>query len=107
MIIYLKALPLLVAVTAVNLMSLLDGISTLLLVDNDSCVELNPLMNILMQYHYLSFFGVKLIITFFGTLFCWHFYGRKASARTLLKLISRIYCSVMLWHLLLLCGIVN
>lgn len=107
MIIYLKAVPLLIAVTAVNLMSLMDAICTMLLVDNDSCIELNPLMNALLAHNYLVFFGVKLLVTLFGTLLCWHFYERRASARMVFKIISRIYCSVMIWHCLLLTGWIN
>src|ERR1044071_9545928 len=96
-----KALPMLASVTAVNLMSLLDGVITLLLVDNDTCIDLNPLMKALMEHHYLSFFGIKLAVTLFGTLLCWQFYERRASARLLFKIISRIYCTVMIWQGLL------
>ncbi len=104
MFVYLKAMPLLIAVTAVNLMSLLDGISTLLLVDDEFCFELNPLVNLLMGHNYLSFFGVKIVMTLVGTLICWHLYERSASARFMLKTVSRIYCLVMIWHGLMLTG---
>jgi hypothetical protein len=100
-------MPLLIAVTAVNLMSLLDGINTVLLVDDDSCVELNPLVSALMAHNYLSFFGTKLVLTLLGTVLCWHFYERRASARNAFKLISRIYCSLMIWQALLLTGVIS
>ncbi|MEW6127215.1 MAG: DUF5658 family protein [Acidobacteriota bacterium] len=98
---------LLAAVTAVNLMSLLDAISTLLLVDNDCCFELNPLINSLMEYHYLAYFGVKLLATLLGTIVCWHFYERRVSAQRALKVISRTYCVLLIWHGLLLTGIIR
>src|SRR5262249_15859088 len=91
---YRKALPLLAAVLAVNLMSVLDAISTLLLVDNDACVEVNPLMSDLMGSNYLHFLGVQLGVTFLGTLICWHYYEQRGSARWTLKFISRTYCAV-------------
>src|SRR5262245_30836735 len=50
--------PLLLAVLAINLMSLLDAISTLLLVDTDSCNETNPLMKALIDTNFLISFGV-------------------------------------------------
>src|SRR5262249_26547521 len=101
------AVPLLLAVLAVNVMSLLDAISTLLLMDTDSCIEINPLMNALMESNYLHYFEVKLGLTLFGSLICWHFYEQRGSARWAFKLISRTYCTLMLWHALLLTGLVR
>jgi hypothetical protein len=85
-------------------MSLLDALSTLLLVDADSCVEANPLMNALMESNYLYYFVVKLGVTLFGTVICRHFYEQRGSARRAFKFISRTYCTLMLWHTLLLIG---
>lgn len=104
---YRKVWLLLAAVVAINLMSLLDAISTLLLVDNESCFELNPLINFLMESHYLAYFGMKILTTLAGTLFCWHFYESRASAQRTLKFISRLYCLLMVWHGLLLSGFVR
>ncbi len=96
-----------IAVTAVNLMSLLDAISTLLLVENGSYAELNPMMDALMGHNYLSFFGTKMMLTLLGTMLIWHFYERRASARLYLKFISRFYCVIMIWHGLLLSGLIG
>jgi Domain of unknown function (DUF5658) len=93
---------LLIAVVSINLMSLLDSINTFLLVDNDSIVELNPLMNALIEHNYLQFFMVKLVHTLAGTLICWHYYARSGTARRGLVYISRVYCAVMVWQILLL-----
>ena len=83
-------------------MSLLDAISTFLLVDDDSYLELNPLMSALLEGSYLQFFGVKLGMTMLGTLVCWHYYERSANDRLGLKIISRTYCALMIWQALLL-----
>ena len=104
---YLQTVSLLIAVLAVNVMSLLDAISTLLLVDTDSCIETNPLMNGLMESNYLNYFAVKLGLTLFGTLICWHFYEQRSSARWAFKFIFRTYCTLMLWHGLLLAGLIK
>jgi hypothetical protein len=97
-----KALPLLIAVLAVNLMSLTDAISTLLLMDNECVTETNPLINTLMEHDYLSYFGVKLLLTLLGTVICWHYYEHRVIARRLFNWISRIYCTLMVWHVVLL-----
>jgi hypothetical protein len=83
-------------------MSLLDSINTFLLVDNDSILELNPLMSALIERDYLQFFVVKLVLTLAGTLICWHYYARSVNARRVLVFISRVYCAVMVWQTLLL-----
>jgi hypothetical protein len=83
-------------------MSLLDSINTFLLVGNDSIVELNPLMNTLIERDYLHFFVLKLVLTFAGTLICWHYYARSGAARKVLVTISRVYCGVMVWQAMLL-----
>jgi hypothetical protein len=105
--IYRRSVPLVMAIIVVNVMSLLDGISTFLLVDNDSCIEYNPLMSALLEHNYLQFFCFKLGITLLGTLICWHFYERQGSARWALKFISRTYCTLMLWQTLLLTGLIK
>ena|SRR5215208_5611196 len=97
-----QALPLLIAVVSINVMSLLDSINTFLLVGNDSIIELNPLMGALIERDYLHFFVVKLVLTFTGTLICWHFYARSRAARKVLVSISRVYCALMVWQTLLL-----
>jgi len=103
----LQAMHLLIAVLAVNMMSLLDAISTFLLLDTDRFLEINPLMEALMESGSLHFFGVKLGITLVGTLICWHFYEQRSSARWALKFTLRAYCTLMLWQGLLLTGLVR
>jgi hypothetical protein len=97
-----QAARLLIAVAGINVMSLLDSINTFLLVDNDSILELNPLMSALIERDYLQFFVVKLVLTLAGTLICWHYYARSVNARRVLVFISRVYCAVMVWQTLLL-----
>jgi hypothetical protein len=102
-----QTIPLLLAVLAVNVVSLLDAISSLLLVDIDSCNEINPLMGALMDANYLYYFGVKLGITLLGTIIFWHFYAKRDSARWAFNFILSTYCLLMLWHTLLLTGMVR
>jgi hypothetical protein len=96
-----------VAVLAVNVMSLLDAISTFLLAENDTFVELNPVMQALLEGNYVDFLVVKLGVTLVGTVVCWHCYASSAHARTGLKIISRAYCTVLVWHALLLTGLIK
>ena len=100
-------LPLIVPVVGINLMSLLDAVSTGLLVDNESFIELNPLMDSLMRWGYLEFLVIKLAITLVGTLACWHCFERKGYARTLLTLVSRLYCALLIWQALLLSQVID
>ena len=102
-----RSAPLVLVVTGVNLMSLLDAIVTLLLLGDDSRGELNPLMGALIERNYLHFLLVKSVLTFIGTVICWHYYDRKRSARTMLTWISRAYCGLMIWQGLLLSGILS
>jgi hypothetical protein len=88
-------------------MSLLDAINTCLLVDNDSYIEINPLMRALMENNYLQYFAFKLGITLLGTLICWHFHKQQGYARWGLKFFSRTYCTLMLWQALLLTGMIK
>ncbi|HSB10461.1 MAG TPA: DUF5658 family protein [Blastocatellia bacterium] len=97
-----QAVPVIFAVIGINVMSLIDAISTELLVENDGFVELNPLMDVLIGNSYLPFFVVKLVITLAATLTCWHFYERRRAAGTVLKWTSRVYCALMVWHTVLL-----
>jgi hypothetical protein len=98
---------LLMAVVAVNVMSLLDAISTILLSDDGSFVELNPVMSAALENSLLQFLAVKLGITLVGTLACWHCYERIAMARGGLHVISRLYCLVMVWQGLLLTEVIR
>lgn len=96
-----------VPVVAINLMSLLDAVSTGMIVDNYLFVELNPLMDALMGWGYFEFLVMKLLITLVGTLVCWHLLERNGYARVVLTLISRIYCALMIWQALLLSRVIS
>jgi hypothetical protein len=100
-----RNLPLIAAVVSINLMSALDALSTLFLVDNNHSKEMNPVMNALIQTDYLLFIAVKLGITLTATLVCVYYYESKKRARTILKLASRAYCLLMAYHMVLLASV--
>ena len=102
-----SSLSLAAAVLAINLMSLLDAVSTILLVENDSFAELNPVMRHLLEGNCLDFLVVKLGVTLVGTVVCWQGYESGAYARTGLKIISRAYSLLLVWHALLLTGLIR
>jgi len=89
-------------VVGINMMSLLDAVSTIFLVSNNCSVETNPVMNALIQRSYVLFVVVKLAITLSATLVCCHYYHRKKRARTILKLGFGGYAVLMAYHGLLL-----
>jgi hypothetical protein len=66
---------------------------------------MNPVMNALMEQSYLLFFVVKLSLTLGATLVCWYYWERKRRARSILKLTSRIYSVLLMWHCLLLSSV--
>ena len=99
-----KAL-LITAIVSVNLMSALDGASTIYLVAHGYSSEMNPVMNALMERSYLLFLAVKMSITMVATLVCWYYYERKKTAGRILRLASRCYCALMAWHCLLLSSV--
>jgi hypothetical protein len=103
--VYRQTVYLFISVIAVNVMSLLDAISTLLLLENDSYIEINPLMKALMECNYLQYFGLKMGITLIGTVIFWHYYEQRASARMALKSLLRVYSTLMIWQTLLLTGL--
>lgn len=100
-----KDTALLGVIITVNVMSVLDAASTIFLVANNHSAEMNPLMDALIQHSYVSFFAFKFSITMIATLICWHYYGRKRRARTILRLTTHIYCALMAWHCLLLSSV--
>jgi Domain of unknown function (DUF5658) len=93
------------AITTVNIMSALDAVSTIYLVDHGYSDEMNPAMDALLGQSYVLFFFVKMSITLTATLVCWYYYGRKRRARTILKLTSHIYSVLLAWHCLLLSSV--
>lgn len=93
------------AILSLNIMSALDAFSTIFLVANDYSSEMNPVMNALIERSYLLFLTVKISITIIATLVCWHYYDRWRTARTVLRLFSRVYCALMAWHCLLLSSV--
>ena len=97
--------PVIAAITAVNIMSALDAISTIYLVDHGYSDEMNPAMDALLGHSYVLFFIVKMSITLGATLVCWYYYGRRRRARTILKLTSHIYSVLLAWHCLLLSSV--
>lgn len=97
--------PLIAAILTVNIMSALDAISTIYLVAHDHSSEMNPVMNALMEQSYLLFFVVKLLLTLGATLVCWYYYESKRRARSILKLTSRIYSVLLVWHCVLLSSV--
>jgi hypothetical protein len=100
-----KNAPLIAAIVTVNIMSALDAISTIYLVSHEYSDEMNPAMGALIDYSYVLFFAVKMLITLTATLICWHYYERKQRARTILKLTSHIYSVLLAWHCLLLSSV--
>ena len=92
-------------IISVNVMSVLDATSTIYLLANNHSGEMNPLMNALIQRSYLLFFAFKFSLTMIATLVCWHYYGRKRRARSILRLTTRIYCALIAWHCLLLSSV--
>jgi hypothetical protein len=97
--------PVIAAIVTVNVMSALDAISTIYLVAHNYTTELNPVMGALIQHSYLLFFVFKAAITLAATLVCCYYYERKQRAKTILRLTSRVYCALMLWHCLLLSSV--
>ncbi|HKA19437.1 MAG TPA: DUF5658 family protein [Blastocatellia bacterium] len=97
--------PVIAAITAVNIMSALDAISTIYLVDHGYSDEMNPAMDALLGHSYVLFFLVKMSITLVATMVCWHYYGRRRRARMVLKLTSHIYSLLLAWHCLLLSSV--
>jgi len=100
-----KNAPLIAAIVTVNIMSALDAISTIYLIDHGYSDEMNPVMDALMGRSYVLFFVVKMSITLTATLICWYYYERKRRARTILKLTSHIYSVLLAWHCLLLSSV--
>jgi Domain of unknown function (DUF5658) len=100
-----QAVPLIFPVLGINMMSLLDAAGTGFLLDKDLAIELNPLMNVLIAHSYFEFLIGKLLITLIGTLICWQYYEHRGCAGTVIKWISRVYCVLMIWHVLLLSGV--
>jgi hypothetical protein len=96
---------LIAAIVTVNVMSALDAFSTIYLVAHDYSAEMNPVMSALIEYNYVLFFLVKMLLTLTATLVCWHYYERKRRARTILKLTSHIYSVLLAWHCLLLSSV--
>jgi hypothetical protein len=93
------------AILTVNAMSALDAVSTIYLVAHNHTTEMNPFMDALIQRSYLLFFAVKMALTLIATLICCYYYERKQEAKTILRLTSRVYCGLMLWHCLLLSSV--
>lgn len=100
-----RTVSLIAAIISVNIMSALDAASTIYLVAHNYSTELNPFMNAFIERNYLLFFAVKVSVTIFATLVCWYYYARKPRARTILKLVSRLYCALLAWHCLLLSSV--
>jgi|SRR5215471_7817561 len=96
---------LIAAIITVNVMSALDAFSTIYLVSHDYSAEMNPVMSALIEYDYVAFFLVKMLLTLIATLTCWHYYERKRRARTILKLTSHVYSVLLAWHCLLLSSV--
>jgi uncharacterized protein DUF5658 len=96
---------LIAAIITVNIMSALDATSTIFLVAHNHSGEMNPVMNALLGHSYLLFFAVKMSITLTATLICWYYYERKRRARSILRVTSRIYSLLLVWHCLLLSSV--
>jgi hypothetical protein len=96
---------LIAAIITVNIMSALDATSTIFLVAHNHSGEMNPVMNALLGHSYLLFFAVKMSITLTATLICWYYYERKRRARSILRVASRIYSLLLVWHCLLLSSV--
>ena len=98
--------PLIAAIITVNIMSMLDAMSTVYLIAHNHSSEMNPIMDALIEQSYVLFFAVKLGLTLIATLVCWHYYERKRRARMILRLTSHVYCALMFWHCLLLSSVI-
>jgi hypothetical protein len=97
-----RSLPLIAVIITINVMSVLDAVSTLYLVGSNLSKEMNPVMAALIERSHFLFFAVKLALTLTATLACWHYYESKKRARLILKWTSRVYCTLLAWHCLLL-----
>lgn len=97
--------PLVAAIVTINIMSMLDAISTIYLVSHNHSAEANPVMNALIGHSYILFFFVKMSITLGATMTCWYYYDRKRRARSILRVTSRIYSLLLAWHCLLLSSV--
>ena len=93
------------AIITINLMSVLDALSTIYLVSNNHSVEANPVMKPLLDQSFVLFFVVKMAITLSATMICWHYYDRKRRARSILRVTSRVYSLLLAWHCLLLSSV--